>query len=56
LWLFLLPPLCAFAAHQYLNIAYSKRGTMRFLSVLVAVQAVQTLIMAATLAPLIRAY
>ena len=56
LWLFLLPPLCAFAANRYLDIEYSKRGAMHFLTVLVALQAVQTLIMAATLAPLIRAY
>lgn len=56
LWLFLLPPLCAFAASQYLNNEYSNRGALRFLMLLVVVQAAQTLLMAAALAPLIRAY
>jgi len=48
--------LCAFAASQYLDNEYSNRGVLRFLMLLVGAQAAQTLLMAATLAPLIRAY
>jgi hypothetical protein len=50
LWLFLLAPLCAFAAIEY---AKCNRKTVALLAVLTAVQ---TLILAGTLAPLVRPY
>lgn len=50
LWLFLLPPLCAFAA-----IEYSLLGK-KTIAALLALQAIQTLVLAGTLAPLIRPY
>ena len=55
LWFFLLPPLCAFGANLA-AIEYSNRRKSRFFGFLIALQIVQTLMMAATLAPLVRAY
>ncbi len=56
LWLFLVPPLCAFAATEWCAIEYSKGFSARFLTLITAFQVIQTLAMASTLAPLIRAY
>ncbi len=55
LWFFLVPPLCAFAANSP-EIEYSNAGKGRFFLFLIGLQTLQTLMMAATLAPLIRAY
>jgi hypothetical protein len=54
LWLFLLPPLCAFAADVLLSRARADyRNTV---PVLIVLQALQTLMMAAALSPLVRPY
>jgi hypothetical protein len=51
LWLFIAPPLCVWAANEY-SIATSAR----LLIALLGLQVAQTLLMAGTLAPLIRPY